>query len=44
MEAGLLVMTFLAGFLAGFCVGERRWKRRAFEALEVVANIVASLR
>lgn len=44
MEAGLLVITFLAGYLTGFSVGERRWKRSAFEALDLVANAVAKLR
>src|SRR6478609_1856506 len=33
MEAGLLVIVFVAGFLTGFSVGERRWKKSAFEAL-----------
>jgi hypothetical protein len=33
MVAGLLVITFLAGYLTGFSVSERRWKRSAFEAL-----------
>jgi len=44
MEAGLLVIAFLAGYLVGFSVGERRWKRSAFEALNLVAKAVANLR
>jgi len=39
MVAGLLVITFLAGFLTGFSVGERRWKRSAFELLDLVASL-----
>jgi hypothetical protein len=44
MVAVLLVITFLAGYLTGFSVGERRWKRSAFEALDLASNAVANLR
>jgi hypothetical protein len=44
MEAGLLVIVFLAGYLTGFSFGERRWKRSAFEALDLAAIAVSSLR
>lgn len=39
MVAGLLVITFLAGYLAGFSAAERRWKKSAFELLDLVANL-----
>lgn len=41
MLAGLIVIAFMAGYLTGFSVGEHRWKRSAFEALNLVANVVA---
>jgi hypothetical protein len=44
MEAGLLVIVFMAGYLTGCSVGERRWKRSAFEALDLAARAVADLR
>lgn len=44
MVAGLLVFTFVAGYLVGFLAGERRWKRPAFEALDLLAKAIASLR
>ncbi|MBW4656999.1 MAG: hypothetical protein KME20_28725 [Kaiparowitsia implicata GSE-PSE-MK54-09C] len=44
MEAGLLVITFLAGYLTGFSAGERLWKKSALEALDLVAKVVGNLR
>jgi hypothetical protein len=44
MVASLIVIGFLAGYLTGFSVGERRWKRSAFEALDLVAIVLARLR
>jgi len=44
MQAVLLVIVFVAGYLTGFSAGERRWKRSAFEALDLVVVAVDSLR
>ncbi|UZF95531.1 hypothetical protein [Bosea sp. NBC_00550] len=44
MEAGLLVIVFVAGFLTGFSVGERRWKKSAFEALDLLDRMINDLR
>lgn len=44
MMYGLCVSVFIAGFVIGDYVSERRWKKAAIEALEVAAQAVATLR
>jgi hypothetical protein len=44
MAIDMLIVAFLAGFVIGELVGERRWKRSAYEALELAAKAIAQLR
>lgn len=44
MMISLCVCVFVAGFLTGDYVGERRWKDAAFQGLELVAEAIEKLR
>lgn len=44
MTMVMLFVAFLGGFVAGELDGERRWKRLAFETLDVAAHAIAQLR
>jgi hypothetical protein len=44
MIVGLCVCVFVAGYVTGDYLCERRWKRAAFEGLELVAEAIEKLR
>lgn len=44
MLVSFCLCVFLAGFMAGNHVGERRWKQAALDALDVAARAIEKLR
>ncbi|KRE00004.1 hypothetical protein ASE63_10940 [Bosea sp. Root381] len=44
MMVGLCVCIFIAGFMTGDYIGEQRWKRAAFEGLDLAAKAAEKLR
>lgn len=44
MIVGFCLCAFLAGFMTGDYVGERRWKQAALDALDVAEKALEKLR